>query len=83
MLHDLDENARAAYARVAVEFRAAARTNELRAQDRHLLVVRISRMLRVGPDGPEPPRPSDVWHATDEYPPAGMVASRYEDRKRR
>jgi uncharacterized protein DUF5954 len=60
ILHDLDESARAAYARVAVEFRAAARANELRVGDRHLLVVRISRMVRVGPDGPEPPRPSDV-----------------------
>ncbi|MEV4256184.1 DUF5954 family protein [Spirillospora sp. NPDC049652] len=28
-------------------------------EPRRFRIVRIGRMIRVGPDGPEPPRPSD------------------------
>ncbi|MGC0421730.1 DUF5954 family protein [Embleya sp. AB8] len=75
MLYDLDDDARAAYARVAEEFRAAGRPNELRVDGRHYLVVRIGRMVRVGTDGPEPPRPSDI----DMHPPTRMHPSMDEN----
>ncbi|MFD9301486.1 DUF5954 family protein [Streptomyces sp. NPDC060048] len=59
-LHDLSEAQRAAYARVAAEFRAAGDADAVRLDDgRHLLVARMRRVVRIGPDGPEAVRPSD------------------------
>ncbi|MFC6886344.1 DUF5954 family protein [Actinomadura yumaensis] len=48
------------------ELRAAARTvqseprDEVRAAGRRFRVVRIEQLVRSGPDGPEPPRPTDL-----------------------
>lgn len=39
-----------------------AQANELRARGRTFQIVRVERMMRIGPDGPEPPRPSDEDH---------------------
>ncbi|MDJ1133770.1 DUF5954 family protein [Streptomyces iconiensis] len=39
-----------------------AAANELRARGRTFQIVRVERMMRIGPDGPEPPRPSDEDH---------------------
>lgn len=56
-----------AYARAADEL-DDARADELRVLDRRLRVVRVESLLRFGPDGPEPPRPSDH----DPDPPAEL-----------
>ncbi|HEX5568186.1 MAG TPA: DUF5954 family protein [Streptomyces sp.] len=54
----------AEYARAAKEYRAAP-GNELRVLGRCFQIVRVERLVRVGPDGPETPRPSDY----DPEPP--------------
>lgn len=57
---ELPEARRAGYERAAAEFRAAGNANAVRLDDgRELLVVRMRRLVRIGPDGPEGPRPSD------------------------
>ncbi|MFZ3495301.1 DUF5954 family protein [Streptomyces sp. 5.8] len=62
-LHELPRARRAGYERAAAEFRAAGDANAVRLDDgRELLVVRMRRLVRIGPDGPEGPegpRPSD------------------------
>ncbi|WP_407563412.1 DUF5954 family protein [Streptomyces sp. 184] len=55
----------AACRQAAADFRRRRRANELEVCGRRFLIVRVARTIRVGPDGPEPPRPSDV----DEYGP--------------
>ena len=60
LVYELSAKRRRAYARAAEELRAAGRANEVRADGSLFRVCRIERLLRVGPDGPEPPRPSDV-----------------------
>lgn len=68
-LYRLDPDTRASYARSAAAFQAAGEANELRLEDgRELLVVRMRRLVRIGPDGPEAPRPSDE----DPYGPMKM-----------
>ncbi|GGI97969.1 DUF5954 family protein [Streptomyces brasiliensis] len=62
-LYRFDDARRAAYARTAEEFRAADRADGARVGDDAFRTCRIQRMVRSGPDGPEPPRPSDH----DEY----------------
>ncbi|HSA52998.1 MAG TPA: DUF5954 family protein [Yinghuangia sp.] len=52
----------------AARFRAAGRANRLDVDGRRYRIARISRLVRVGPDGPEMPRPSDY----DPYPPIKM-----------
>lgn len=59
-LEELTEEETAGYARAAEGFTRRQRPNELTALGRHFQVVRVERMVRIGPDGPEPPRPSDV-----------------------
>ncbi|MEU5881705.1 DUF5954 family protein [Spirillospora sp. NPDC047279] len=50
----------------ARELRAAARDlagepcDDLRAAGSHFRIVRIEQVVRTGPDGPEPPRPTDL-----------------------
>ncbi|MFG2086254.1 MULTISPECIES: DUF5954 family protein [unclassified Spirillospora] len=50
----------------ARELRAAARTlqdeptDAVNAGERRFRIVRIEQLVRTGPDGPEPPRPTDV-----------------------
>ncbi|WP_267243002.1 DUF5954 family protein [Streptomyces sp. PR69] len=53
--------------RQAAERLDAKRGAGIVAAGRRFRVVRIERMVRIGPDGPEPPRPSD-W---DPDPPIG------------
>ncbi|MGP4025244.1 DUF5954 family protein [Actinomadura sp. 3N407] len=56
----------------ARELRAAARTlqdeptDAVTAGERRFRIVRIEQLVRTGPDGPEPPRPTDL----DPRPPA-------------
>jgi hypothetical protein len=38
----------------------AERPDEIAVLGRHFRVVRVEQLVRVGPDGPEPPRPSDA-----------------------
>lgn len=72
-------------ASVAAEFRAAAalldweRHDELTVNGRRYRVGRIERMVRIGPDGPEPPRSSDTasppgvpWHKVPD-PSLGFI----------
>ncbi|MFD6886639.1 DUF5954 family protein [Streptomyces sp. NPDC059957] len=59
-LHELPRARRAGYEQAAAEFRTAGEANAVRLDDgRELLVVRMRRLVRIGPDGPEGPRPSD------------------------
>ncbi|MFG1999943.1 DUF5954 family protein [Spirillospora sp. NPDC048911] len=54
------------------ELRAAARSlageplDELRVAGSHFRIVRIEQVVRTGPDGPEPPRPTDRDPAPDD-----------------
>lgn len=65
LLYRFDPGKKAVYARAAEEFRARERADEARVAGRVFRICRVERMLRMGPDGPETPRPSDV----DEYGP--------------
>ncbi|MDW5324811.1 DUF5954 family protein [Plantactinospora sp. KLBMP9567] len=58
------EEIRAAYTRAMEEFEAP-RTDEFEIRGVRCRVTRVERFVRVGPDGPEGPRPSD-W---DPEPP--------------
>jgi len=70
-----DEDRRPEYARAAEEFRAAGRADEATVAGRHFRVCRVERVVRMGPDGPETPRPSDV----DRYGPSKMHPTLLED----
>jgi hypothetical protein len=35
------------------------RVHQVRVADRRFRIIRVETAVRVGPDGPEPPRPSD------------------------
>ncbi|MBO8192526.1 hypothetical protein ITI46_12745 [Streptomyces oryzae] len=50
------------FAKAAERFMRQRGANELRARGRTFHIVRVERMMRIGPDGPEPPRPSDQDH---------------------
>ncbi|MFD5746845.1 DUF5954 family protein [Streptomyces sp. NPDC127033] len=73
--YGFDDDEKATYARAAEEFRAAGRANEARVGELLFRVCRIERLLRTGPDGPEPPRPSDQ----DAYGPMKMHPTMDED----
>ncbi|MHB9862284.1 DUF5954 family protein [Streptomyces sp. YIM S03343] len=75
MLYEYDATKKARYARAAAEFRALDRADDFRVDDRVFRICRIERMLRLGPDGPETPRPSDI----DEYGPTKIHPSMAED----
>jgi hypothetical protein len=62
MLKKMPETAKAEYARAAEEFMGRHRPNELRVRGRRFQITRVERMMRIGHDGPEGPRPSDVDH---------------------
>ncbi|MFI1225842.1 MULTISPECIES: DUF5954 family protein [unclassified Streptomyces] len=62
----VDEKEAAVHARAAAKFTARRRANELIVRGRRFEVVRVERVMRIGPDGPERPRPSDV----DDYGPS-------------
>lgn len=57
-LEDPSEDELAAYARAADEL-DATRADEIEVLNLRFRVVRVESLLRFGPDGPEPPRPSD------------------------
>ncbi|WP_449485496.1 DUF5954 family protein [Streptomyces avidinii] len=62
---------RAGYARVAEAFQEAGDADSVRLDDgRELLVVRMRRVVRIGPDGPETARPSD--EEEDGFGPSRM-----------
>ncbi|MFD5700166.1 DUF5954 family protein [Streptomyces lasiicapitis] len=60
VLYDFDDAEKDEFARAAEEFKAAGRANEVVVRDRCFRVCRVERMVRLGADGPEPARPSDV-----------------------
>lgn len=75
VLYKLDEREKAEYIKAAEEFKAAGHANEARVGDRLYRICRIERLVRCGPDGPEPPRRTDV----DEYGPSKMHPTMSED----
>ncbi|MFI1735128.1 DUF5954 family protein [Streptomyces acidicola] len=75
LLYQFDDAKKARYAEAAQEYRALDRADEFRVDDRLFRICRVERMLRMGPDGPEQPRPSDV----DEYGPMKMHPTMDED----
>ncbi|MGG2464648.1 DUF5954 family protein [Streptomyces sp. RGM 3693] len=74
-LYKFGDAERKRYAQAAEEFKAAGRANEVRVGDKAFQICRIERMVRTGPDGPEPPRPSDV----DDYGPTKIHPTMDED----
>ncbi|MGC5536069.1 DUF5954 family protein [Streptomyces sp. SR-10] len=62
----VDEKEAALHARAAKKFTARRRPNELVLRGRRFEVIRVERVMRIGPDGPEKSRPSDV----DDYGPS-------------
>ncbi|WAZ24916.1 DUF5954 family protein [Streptomyces cinnabarinus] len=77
VLYRYDDATRAVYAKAAEEFRALGRADEVSVADRHFRLCRVERMLRMGPDGPEPARPSDH----DEYGPIRLHPTMDENGK--
>ncbi|MEU2716848.1 DUF5954 family protein [Streptomyces sp. NPDC007205] len=75
MLYQYDDAKKARYAKAAEEYRALGRADEFRVDDRLFRICRIERMIRMGPDGPETPRPSDH----DEYGPMKIHPTMDED----
>jgi Family of unknown function (DUF5954) len=71
---DLSEDKRSLYA-TAADIVEQERANEVTAAGHRFRVVRVERLVRIGPDGPETPRPSDP----DPEPPAGQLPSAPED----
>ncbi|WP_405805903.1 DUF5954 family protein [Streptomyces sp. NBC_01187] len=74
-MRGLDEATRAAY-KEAADLLDEERGVELRFSGRHLRLVRVERLIRIGPDGPEPPRLSDF----DPEPPSGVQDERLRAR---
>lgn len=75
LLHRLDEERTALYAKAAEEFRALERADEARVAGRAFRICRAERLLRMGPDGPETPRHSDI----DEYGPMKIHPTLLDD----
>ncbi|MEV1008292.1 DUF5954 family protein [Streptomyces sp. NPDC049881] len=73
----------AAYAAAAEEFREGPPRSSLDVLGRHFQIIRVERLLRVGPDGPEPPRPSDVdpYGPTEIHPPLHEVEAMEADER--
>lgn len=69
------------YADAAASYRAGPPRDELRVLGRRFRIIRVERMVRIGPDGPEPPRPSD----TDPYGPTRLhpPLAEFEEQERR
>ncbi|KMS73283.1 LigA protein [Streptomyces viridochromogenes] len=74
LLYRFDDERKAVYAKAAEEFRALGR-DEARVAGRVFRICRAERLLRMGPDGPEIPRPSDV----DEYGPMKIHPTLLDD----
>ncbi|PAZ17074.1 hypothetical protein CLM62_04400 [Streptomyces sp. SA15] len=75
LLYRFDDEKKARYAKAAEEYRALERADGFRFEGRAFRICRIGRLLRMGPDGPETPRPSDE----DEYGPMKIHPSMDED----
>ncbi|MFD7070126.1 DUF5954 family protein [Streptomyces sp. NPDC059913] len=60
MFKQIDEDEAAIYARAAEAFSKRRRPNELEVRGRRFEIIRVERMMRIGPAGPEGPRKSDV-----------------------
>ncbi|MFJ9584055.1 DUF5954 family protein [Streptomyces acidicola] len=75
LLYQFDDAKKARYAEAAQEYRALDRADEFRVDGRLFRICRVERMLRMGADGPEQPRLSDV----DEYGPMKMHPTMDED----
>ncbi|MGW0820189.1 DUF5954 family protein [Streptomyces sp. NPDC002845] len=75
LLYQFDDAKKAVYAKAAEEFRALGRADEARVEDRLFRICRVERVLRMGPDGPETPRPSDI----DNYGPTKIHPTMHED----
>ncbi|WP_329586119.1 DUF5954 family protein [Kitasatospora sp. NBC_01250] len=58
IMHRLGPKERAAYTRAADRFEEE-RASDLKLAGRHWRIVRVERLVRFGPDGPEMSRPSD------------------------
>ncbi|MGC5566628.1 DUF5954 family protein [Streptomyces sp. FR-108] len=58
-MYDLDSGTREAHTRAAGRLEATPHVNEMTVQGDTYRICRVERMLRTGPDGPEPPRRSD------------------------
>jgi hypothetical protein len=58
-MYDLDTATREANTRAAEHLEATPHCNEVTVQGDTYRICRVERMLRTGPDGPEPPRRSD------------------------
>jgi uncharacterized protein DUF5954 len=71
------------YAGAAETYRAGPPRDELRVLGRRFRIIRVERMIRIGPDGPEPPRPtdSDPYGPMRLHPPLAEVEER-EERER-
>ncbi|GHJ40510.1 hypothetical protein Sm713_61190 [Streptomyces sp. TS71-3] len=74
VLERLDDDERAEYARIADRL-DAERCDELEIGGKPTRIVRVERLVRVGPDGPEGPRPSDP----DPDPPAALQAQQLRE----
>jgi hypothetical protein len=70
----LDEADKARFAQAADRL-DAERGDEIQVLGRRFRVVRIQQLIRIGPDGPESPRPSDY----DPYPPPGVQAQQLRE----
>ncbi|MEO3754831.1 DUF5954 family protein [Streptomyces sp. B6B3] len=81
---DISDAEAEVYATAAEQYRAGPPRDELRVLGRRFQIIRVERLMRIGPDGPEPPRTTD----TDPYgpmrlhPPLAEVEER-EERERR
>ncbi|MBV7700760.1 DUF5954 family protein [Streptomyces sp. TRM70350] len=75
LLHHFDDRKRAEYARAAQALKSSRRVNRIQVADTEYVIIRIERLLRLGPDGPEPPRPSDQ----DAYGPSKIHPTMTED----
>jgi hypothetical protein len=71
---DLSPEKRAVYA-AAADVVEQERANEVTAAGHRFRVVRVERLVRIGPDGPEGPRPSDP----DPEPPVMQLPPAPED----
>ncbi|MFS8201201.1 DUF5954 family protein [Streptomyces sp. CWNU-52B] len=58
-MYDLDGATRDTYARAAEHLESTPNVNEMTVRSDTYRICRVERMLRTGPDGPEPPRHSD------------------------
>ncbi|NJQ15065.1 DUF5954 family protein [Streptomyces bohaiensis] len=60
MLLDLGAEEKEEYVRIAEEWRRRGDANRVSAGEKEYAIARIGRLVRIGADGPEGPRPSDI-----------------------